>query len=309
MNNRPLLEDLSLYCAVIRTGSFTAVANEQGQSKALISKRINLLEQALQVKLLHRTTRRLTVTEQGDIVHQWALRILEDVDQMAAAITTHRVEATGLLRLCTSSGFGRNKVAPALSELALQFPKLEIQLELLDRPVDLVGEGFQLDIRVGAVKEPNLISRRIAKNVRVLCAAPSYLARWGAPATLQALAEHRCIVIRERDQDFGKWTLTGPQGPETVKIQGPLSANNGEIVHHWAIDGHGVILRSIWDVGPSIERGELVRLLPEYAQEADVCAVYPSRLSSSAKVRVCVEFLEKWFKTSGFDISDQSPDR
>ncbi|HJV94198.1 MAG TPA: LysR substrate-binding domain-containing protein, partial [Azonexus sp.] len=215
MNNHPLLEDLRIYCSVIRTGSFISVAREQGLSKAVISKRINVLEETLQAKLLHRTTRRLTVTEQGEIVHQWAQRILEDVDLMAESITTYRVEPSGLLRLCTSSGFGRNQVAPALSALALRYPKLDIQLELLDRPVDLVGEGFQLDIRVGAVRELNLISRRIANNIRVLCAAPSYLERWGMPTSLKALENHRCIVIRERDQDFGRWTLKGPQGMET----------------------------------------------------------------------------------------------
>lgn len=294
MNNKPLLEDLRLYCAVVRNHGFAACARDLGMSKAFVSKRINLLEEALQVKLLHRTTRSVTVTEQGDIVHQWAQRILEDVDQMTEAVSTARAAPSGLLRLCTSSGFGRNRVAPALSALALRYPDLEIQLELLDRPVDLVGEGFQLDIRVGAVREPNLITRRIAGNRRVLCASPAYLARWGTPATLEDLARHRCIVIRERDQDFGRWTLKGPEGLETVKINGPLSANNGEIVHRWAIDGHGIILRSIWDVGPSMESGDLVRVLPEYAQEADVWAVYPSRLSTSAKVRVCVEFLEEW---------------
>lgn len=297
MNNRPLLEDLRLFCAVVRMEAFAAVAREQGLSKAVVSKRINLLEQALQVKLLHRTTRRLSVTEQGEIVLQRALRVLDEVDQMTEAITSYRVEPSGVLRLCSSSGFGRSRLAPSLSALALRYPKLELQLELLDRPVDLVGEGFALDIRIGTVTEPNLISRRIANNSRVLCAAPRYLAQHGTPLDLQALAEHRCIVIRERDQDFGKWVLKGPHGVETVKVHGPLSANNGEVVHQWAVDGLGIILRSIWDVGPSIASGKLVRLLPQFAQEAHVWAVYPSRLSNSAKVRVCVEFLEDWFKS------------
>ncbi|HAY09903.1 MAG TPA: LysR family transcriptional regulator, partial [Thauera sp.] len=126
------------------------------------------------------------------------------------------------LRLCCSSGFGRNCLAPALSALAKRYAALEIQLELLDRPVDLVGEGFQLDVRIGTVQEANLISRRIAGNARVLCAAPAYLERRGAPSSLQALAAHDCIVIRERDQDFGRWSLRGPQGLETVRVGGPL---------------------------------------------------------------------------------------
>lgn len=294
MNNKPLLDDLQLFCTVVKKSSFAASARELGVSNAYVSKRIALLEDSLQARLLHRTTRRVSLTEQGDIVHQWAQRILDDVDQMGEAVSTARAEPSGLLRLCTSSGFGRNKIGPALSALALRYPALEIELELLDRPVDLIGEGFHLDIRIGAVTEPNLISRRLGRNRRVLCAAPAYLARHGTPRRLTELSDHRCIVIRERDFQFGQWTLHGPQGPEVVKIGGPLSVNNGEIAHQWAIAGHGIILRSLWDVGPSLARGDLIHLLPDYAQEVDVWAVSSSRLSTSAKVRVCVEFLEEW---------------
>ncbi len=294
MNNKPLLDDLQLFCTIVRHGSFAASARERGVSNAYVSKRIAILEASLQTRLLHRTTRRVSLTEQGDIVHQWAQRILEDVEQMGEAVSSARSEPDGLLRICTSSGFGRNRVGPALSALARRYPALEIELELLDRPVNLIDEGFHLDIRIGAVSEPNVISRRIARNRRVLCAAPDYLARHGTPQKLADLAGHRCIVIRERDFQFGQWTLHGPQGVEAVRIGGPLSANNGEIVHQWAIAGHGIILRSLWDVGPSIARGDLVHLLPDYAQEVDVWAVTPSRLSTSAKLRVCVEFLEQW---------------
>lgn len=294
MNNKPLLEDLRLYCTVVRRRGFAASARELGVSNAYVSKRIALLEDALGAKLLHRTTRSVSLTEQGEVVLQWAQRIVDDVDRLAEAVSAEKMAPAGLLRVCTSSGFGRNRVGPALAALAERYPALEIQLELLDRPVDLVGEGFQLDIRVGAVREPDLISRRIARNERVLCAAPAYLARHGTPASLAELAQHRCIVIRERDQDFGRWTLIGPDGPETVKVGGPLSANNGEVVRQWALAGHGIILRSRWDVGPALARGELEQVLPAYRQEADVWAVYPSRLSSSAKVRVCVAFLEEW---------------
>ena len=294
MNNKPLLDDLQLFSTIVRKGGFAATARELGVSNAYVSKRIAILEASLQTRLLHRTTRRVSLTEQGDIVHQWAQRILEDVEQMGEAVSSARAEPGGLLRICTSSGFGRNRVGPALSALAQRYPALEIELELLDRPVNLIDEGFHLDIRIGAVSEPNVISRRIARNRRVLCAAPAYLAGHGTPQTLAELAGHRCIVIRERDFQFGQWTLQGPHGVEAVRIGGPLSANNGEIVHQWAIAGHGIILRSLWDVGPSLTRGDLVQLLPDYAQEVDVWAVTPSRLSTSAKLRVCVEFLEQW---------------
>lgn len=298
--SQPLLEDLRIFCVVVRKQSFAASAQELGVSNALVSKRIAILEKSLQVRLLHRTTRKVSLTDHGVVVHQWAQRILEDVEQLGAAISDKGSTPRGLLRLCTSSGFGRNWVAPAISAMAREYPELEVQVELLDRPVDLIAEGFQLDIRLGEVHEPHLIARRIAPNARVLCAAPSYLAQFGQPQQLAELARHKCIAIRERDQDFGRWKLSGPQGPETVRVSGPLSTNNGELVHQWAIDGHGIILRSLWDVGRSLADGRLLRVLPTYRQAADVWAIYPTRLGSAANVRVCVQFLERWLAPARF---------
>ena len=292
------MEDLRVFCMVVHKQSFAASALEMGVSKALISKRIAVLESMLQARLLHRTTRKVSATESGHIAYQWAQRILEDAEQMAEAISSSKITPRGLLRVCTSSGFGRNHVSRAVSAMAQRYPELEFQLELLDRPVDLVREGFDLDIRIGEVHEESLITKLIARNARVLCASSSYLEQWGTPSRLADLAHHKCIVIRERDQEFGRWKLDGSDGAETVRISGPLSANNGEIAHRWAIDGHGIVLRSMWDAGPSLKRGELKRVLPEYQQDANVWAVYPSRLSASAKVRVCVQFLEEWLATN-----------
>ena len=297
MNIDPVIEDLRIFCMVANKQGFAATALELGVSKALISKRVAILEKTLQTRLLHRTTRKTALTEDGHTVYQWAKRILEDIDQMSDAVSAAKTTPRGLLRICTSSGFGRNHVGPAISAMAQRYPELEIQLELLDRPVDLIREGFDLDIRVGAVHEDSLLARLVGRNSRVLCASPAYLERWGTPTRLAELANHRCVMVRERDQDYGRWRLEGPDGVETVRMNGPLAVNNGEIAHRWAIDGHGIILRSIWDVRPSLRRGELVRVLPDYHQEANVWAVYPSRLSTSAKVRVCVQFMEEWMKT------------
>lgn len=302
MNIKPQLEDLRLFCVVVRNRSFAETARELGISKAVVSKRIALLEAAIGERLFHRTTRNVLLTAPGEIVQQWAQRILEDVDLMGDAISREKAAPSGLLRICSSTGFGRSRLAPALSELARQYPQLEIQVELLDRPVDLVDEGFQLDIRLGQVRESHVITRRIARNRRVLCAAPAYLARCGTPQSLAELQAHRCIPIRERDQDFGRWELDGPDGPVAIKVSGPLSANNGEIVRQWAIDGHGIILRSTWDIGREIRSGLLRPVLPQYFQQADVWAVYPSRLSVSAKVKVCVDFLEAWFAQPGMNL-------
>ncbi|QEM69324.1 LysR family transcriptional regulator [Geobacter sp. FeAm09] len=294
MNNLPPLEDLRLLCAVVRNRSFVATATELGVSPAYVSKRIALLEDVLHVRLLHRTTRRVSVSEDGELVYRWAQRIIEDVEQMAESVTTAKTTPRGLLRISASAGFGRKRIAPALSELVELYPQLRIQLELLARPVDLIGEGFDIDIRIGGTSEPNLIARRIAANSRILCAAPAYLERRGVPARVSDLERHDCLVIRERDQSFGVWRLKGPHGVETVHVSGPLSCNNGEITRQWALDGHGIMLRSTWDVASRVREGLLVRVLPDYQQEAHIAAVYPLRLTESAKVRVCVEFLQQW---------------
>lgn len=303
MHNLPHIEDLRLFCAVVRNRSFIATAKELGASPAYVSKRIALLEEVLHVRLLHRTTRRVSVTEDGETVYLWAQRIIEDVEQMAESVTTAKTTPRGLLRISTSAGFGRKRVAPALSELALRYPLLRMQLELLDRPVDLIGEGFDIDIRIGGESEPNLIVKRIATNSRILCAAPAYLERRGMPTNVFDLEQHDCIVIRERDQSFGVWKLKGPKGMKTVRVTGPVSCNNGEIVHQWAVDGHGIILRSRWDVDSSLRDGLLVRVLPDYQQEANISAVYPLRLTESAKVRVCVEFLQQRLGGKGLNHS------
>jgi LysR family transcriptional activator of dmlA len=303
----PLLEDLRLFCLVVRKRSFVASATELGVSPAYVSKRIAILENALNAKLLHRTTRRINVTDHGETVFQWTQRILEDVDEMTEAVSTSRTTPRGVLSICTSTGFGRNHVAPAVSELATRYPSLQVQLHFLDRPVDMLEEGFDLDIRVGVVHEPTLIARRIASNHRILCASPAYLAQHPAPERPADLAQHHCIPIRERDQAFGLWRLTGPNGTETVKVSGPLSVNNGETAHRWAIDGHGIVLRSEWDVRASLQTGALARVLPDYHQEAHVWAVYPSRLSHTAKVRACVELLEERLGRTAMLREESSP--
>ncbi|MFJ3052540.1 MULTISPECIES: LysR substrate-binding domain-containing protein [Pseudomonas] len=295
MNKLPNLDDLRVFIQVVRRSSFAAAASELGMSAAFVSKRIRLLEDDLGVRLLHRTTRRVSVSEDGERIYQWALRILDAVQRMGDDVSALHREPSGLLRIASSLGLGRRFVAPALSELATRHPQLDIRLDVQDRLVDLIGEGFDLDVRVGNDIDPNLIARPLARNRRVLCAAPSYLERSGTPRTLAELAGHDCLVIKERDHPFGVWHLQGPEGEESVKVTGPLSSNHGEVVHQWCIDGRGILLRSWWDVHDSLEDGRLVQVLPEYQQPADIWAVYAAPLASSAKVRVAVEFLRQYF--------------
>ncbi len=295
MNNLPLLNDLRVFMLVARRAGFAAAAEELGVSPAFVSKRVSLLEQTLNVMLLHRTTRRVTITEEGERIYEWAQRILQDVDEMMDELSTC-VRCAGnaadyqQLRLWPPGG------GPALSALALQYPQLELRFDVQDRLVDLVNEGVDLDIRLGDDIAPNLIARQLARNHRVLCASPQFLARHAPPKQLSDLAALPCLVIKERDHPFGVWQLHSKEGQHAIKVTGPLSSNHGEIVHQWCLDGQGIALRSWWDVRENIASGHLVQVLPDYWQPANVWAVYVSRLATSAKIRTTVEFLRHYFQ-------------
>lgn len=293
MHRSPTHDDLRVYVAVARKSSFSAAAEELGVSPSYVTKRIHVLEDDLGTRLFHRTTRRVVVTEDGERVYQWAQRIIDDVDHLIEEISTTKRAPRGSLRICSSFGFGRNIVAPAISQLVERYPALQVRFEVFDRIVDVASEGFDLDVRVGDEIAPHLIAKRLASNKRVLCAAPAYLARRGTPRTLSELSNHDCLIIKERDHPFGVWRLRAGNQDHVAKVTGPLSSNNGEIVVDWGVQGRGILLRSLWDVGPLLESQKLVQVLPEFSQEANVYAVYPSRLESSAKVRVCVEWLQK----------------
>lgn len=292
----PLPEDLRVLLTVIRKNGFAAAADELGLSPAYVSKRIQILETTLGTRLLHRTSRRVSLTEDGERVQRWALRILDDFQQLHDELSDAHDSPRGRLHICSSFGFGRNHVAPAVSLLAERYPELQIRLDLFDRVVDIINEGFDLEIRVGDDIPGQHIGRRLVSNRRVLCAAPNYLQRRGTPLTLEDLQQHDCLVIKERDNAFGIWNLDREGGQESVRVSGPLSSNNGEIVLQWALDGRGVLLRSLWDVKPLLEQGLLVQVLEDYGQSANVWAVYPTRLANSGKLRACVEFLQGHFK-------------
>lgn len=294
----PDTQDLRVFVAVARQASFSAAAAELGVSAAYVTKRVKMVESLLGAGLFHRTTRRVVVSEDGERAFHWAQRILDDADHLLEEISSKRQAPRGTLRICSSFGFGRNIVGPALSALVAQYPALQVRFEVFDRLVDIGAEGFDLDVRVGDEIAPHHIARELAPNHRILCAAPAYLARHGTPRNLAEMANHQCLVIKERDHPFGIWKLRAGNKDESVKVRGWLSTNLGEIAVQWAVDGRGIVLRSAWDVRPLLDSGQLVQVLPEWRQEANVWAVYPARLETSAKVRVCVEWLQQTLPAS-----------
>lgn len=293
MNNHIENGDLRVFVEAVRKGSFSGAAEELGMSAAFVSKRIGVLEAQLGVRLFERSTRRVVITEEGEQVYGRALLILEQLDDMLDDLSERRQEPAGRLRICSSFGFGRNVVAPVIAKLAASHPKLQIRFEVFDRLVDTVAEGFDLDVRIGDDLPPQLVARKLMDNHRILCASPAYIAQHGMPKTLKELSSHQCLAIKERDHPFGTWRLRGKGGEETVRVAGALSTNHGEIALRWAVEGAGIVLRSMWDARSYLDSGALVQVLPEYTQPASVWAVYPQRLAGSGRVRVCVEYLRR----------------
>ena len=290
------ISDLAFFVRLVKHGSLSALAREVGVTPPAISTRLAGLEKRLGVRLLNRTTRRLSVTQEGELYLKNGTRLLAELEELDVMVSSSRKTPKGLLRVNTTFGFGRRHIAPAISAFLQRYPEVEVQLVLTDRAVKLADESFDVGIWFGEVQDSRMVARRIAANRRFLCASPAYLARAGALATPHDLQRHQCIVLRESDAAYGTWYLSRGRKQETVKVRGPLSSNDGETALIWALDGYGILMRSEWDVQAHLNSGALKLVLPEWSLPvADVYAVYVERMNLSAKVSAFIEFLTLWF--------------
>ena len=289
--------DLDFFVHLVKQGSLAALARERGVTPPAISLRLSQLEKRLGVRLLNRTTRRLSVTHEGELYLATGARLLSELQELEQVVASSRGAPKGLLRVNASFGFGRRHIAPAIIAFAKRYPEVEVQLELTDRAVNLADKAFDVGIWFGTVPDSRMVARKIAGNKRALCAAPSYLQRAGTPLTPHELQQHQCIVLRENDAAFGTWQLTRGSKRETVKVRGHLSTNDGETALLWALAGFGVLMRSEWDVHTHLESGQLRRVLDDWTLPvADIYAVYPERMHLSAKVSAFIDFLSAWFR-------------
>ncbi|WP_250520259.1 MULTISPECIES: LysR substrate-binding domain-containing protein [unclassified Caballeronia] len=291
------IADLEFFARLVTQGSLSALARELGVTPPAVSARLSQLERRLGVKLLNRTTRRLAMTQEGELYLGTGSRLLEQVQELERMVSSSRDLPRGLLKVNATFGFGRRHIAPALSEFRRQYPDVEVQLDLTDRPMNLAEFAFDVGIRFGELPDMRVVGRKIAANRRFVCAAPAYLKAHGTPKEPDDLRGHRCIVLRENDTAYGTWHFTKGKRHETVKVHGTMSSNDGEAALRWALDGHGVLTRSEWDAQSFIDSGALERVLTDWSMPpADIYAIYPERLNLSAKVRVFIEFLERYLK-------------
>lgn len=287
------LTDMEIFSRVVSAGSMSAAGREMALSPAVVSKRIRRLEERLGTRLLQRTTRQIALTEEGQGYYERVVAILASIEEAESFVSRRNQKPRGTLRISAPTSFGRIHIAPYINRFMEENPDLNLSLMLSDDFVDIVGEGFDLAIRIAELENSSLIARRLADNHRVICASPKYLERHGTPATIEDLNDHNCLYATHQDN----WRLEGPDGPFIQRVTGNLQTNSSEVVRECLISGLGIALRSTWDVGAQLQDGSLQIVLPQYraSHRVGVYAVYPSRRFLPVKVRAFIDFLAELY--------------
>lgn len=285
-------QEMRVFTAVVEASSFVAAADSLGMSKAAVSRHVSELEQRLGVRLLHRTTRRLSLTSEGEVFLSRCRDILSSIEASEAEISTRSLSVSGLLKVSVPISFGIRHMAPLWPEFLALHPQLKLDVQLADLVIDLVDEGFDMAIRIARLADSSLISRQIAGTRLVLCAAPAYLQRKGTPQHPSELAGHDVLgysLLATGDQ----WHFNGPDGPVSVKVRPRLWSNNGDSCIAACVQGAGIQLQPTFFIAEELRRGELVEILPQFqAVTLGIYAVYPTRKFVLPKVRALVDFLD-----------------
>jgi DNA-binding transcriptional LysR family regulator len=288
--------ELGFFSTLAASPSLSAAGRELGISTAAVSKHLAQMENRLGLALVNRSTRRMSLTPEGEVLLERSRRILGEIAELDELLGQSKAAPRGLLRVNATLGFGRMHIAPLISRFVRQYPEVDVQLQLSATPPPFSDDAFDVGIRFGEPPDARVIARKLAPNRRLLCAAPQYLARHGAPKQPRELMRHNCIGIRQGDEAYGLWRLTSGRGPrarsEAIKTRGNLATNDGEIAVNWALDGHGILMRAEWDVNRYLASGRLVQVLPAWhTPGADIHAVYPQRHQLSKRVQAFVDFL------------------
>jgi len=290
------LQQITSFLAVVRSGSFVGAADATGFSKAAVSRHVAELEERLGVRLLHRTTRRLSLTDDGQRFHARAGDLLAALDELEAETASSGGEATGLLRINAPLTFGNLHLAPLWPRFTAAHPKVSLDITLNDRLVDLVEEGYDLAIRIANLANSQLVSRPLATTRMVLCASPGYLAAYETPVHPHELASHQ-VLSYSYWTEGDAWRFTGPDGGVEVRVHPRIHTNSGDTCRAAALEDQGIILQPDFLVGPDLRRGTLIELMPQYRSvELGIYAVYATRKHLPMKTRYLVDFLVESFQ-------------
>jgi len=293
--------EMRVFSAVVEAGSFTGATRALDMSKAAVSRYVAELEERLGVRLLHRTTRKLSPTTEGEIFFARCRELLDNLDEAEAEITSRSGEASGLLKVNVPVTFGLMYLAPLWPVFLARHPKLDLDITLSDRVVDLVEDGFDLAVRIGQLPSSSLISRKLAATRMVLCASPDYLKRCGEPSAPGELLQHD-VISYSLFSSGENWTFAGPEGHVSVKVVPRMRTNSGDTCRAAALQHQGIVLQPTFIVGADLEQGSLHEIMPGYrSTELGVYAVYPSRKFVSPKVRLLIDFLVEAFAEPAWD--------
>ena len=298
-------KQMESFVSVAQRGSLTAAAKAEGVAPAIMGRRLDGLEEQLGVKLLIRTTRRITLTHEGSAFLEDCQRLLADLANAEASVSAGGIKASGHLRMTAPGGFGRRHVAPLVPLFHALHPDVTVSLNLSDRVVDIAGEGFDCAVRVGDMPDSSLVSVRLADNRRLCVATPDYLARHGVPKQPSDLARFDCLSLSSDASQTRGWAFKLPKadGFEVVylKPSGPLDCSDGQVLHDWCLRGWGIAWRSTWEVEAEISEGKLVNVLEDFAAPPNgIYAVFPQRKHLALRVRLWIDFLKLHYSRAGF---------
>ncbi len=286
-------KQLESFAAVAAKGSLTAAANAEGVAPAVIGRRIDALEERLGVKLMLRTTRRITLTHEGSSFLEDCQRLLSDLANAEANVSAGGVKARGHLRITAPAGFGRRHVAPLVPRFLALHPDVSVSLNLSDRVVDIVNEGYDCSVRVGDMPDSSLVGVRLADNRRLCVAAPSYLARAGTPRHPSDLARHECLALSSEASQTRGWAFKVAGATVHLRPGGRLDCSDGQVLHDWCTAGLGLAWRSTWEVEHQVRAGTLVSVLDDFAAAPNgIYAVFPHARHLALRVRLWVDFLK-----------------
>ena len=306
INNRPppLVEkstemdhfkQISTFVDVANKGSLSAAARAEGVAPAMIGRRLDALEQRLDVKLLQRTTRKIALTAEGHAFLVDCQRILAELEEAETAVSERSARASGQLSVSAPAGFGRQHIAPLLPSFLSEHRDVKVTLNLSDRVVNLIGEGIDVAVRIANLDDSNLIGVKLATNRRVVVASPDYIKRHGIPKSPDDLLHHNCLTFSSDGSQRG-WAFRQQGKTTMLKVDGNMVCNDGEVLHDWALAGKGFAWRSMWEVGSEITAGKLVTVLDEFsAPDNDIYAIFAQRRHLPLRIRAFVDFLRHEF--------------
>ncbi len=289
-------KQIETFVAVASRGSLSAAAKAEGVAPAMIGRRLDALESRLGVKLLVRTTRRVTLTFEGSAFLEDAQRLLNDWHNAEASVSLGGIKASGHVRISAPAGFGRRHLAPLIPRFLLEHPEVSVSLDLTDRLVDIVNEQFDLVVRIGVLDDSSLVGVKLANNRRVVVASPDYLKRAGIPMTPDDLAAHFCLSFGGYGSQSRGWQFRVEGKVVSVRVAGCMDCNDGAVLHEWALAGHGLAWRSMWEVGEEIAAGRLQTVLDAFAAPDNaIYAVFAQRKHLPLRVRLMIDFLKNTY--------------